>query len=399
MSILSDRINKVSESETLAMSRKSRELRALGHQVINLSIGEPDFFTPDNIKHAAKEAVDQNNSFYTPVNGTLELREAICAKLKRDNHLEYTPEQVVVSTGAKQSIANAVLCLVNPGDEVIVPTPFWVSYREIIRMAEGKEVYVKSHIENQFKITPAELEKSITSKSKLFIFSSPCNPSGSVYSYDELKGLAAVFARHPHVYILSDEIYEHINFSGKHESIAQFEAVRDRVILVNGVSKGFAMTGWRIGYMAAQAEIAQACTKLQGQITSGTSAISQKAAVEAMNTDPSETKEMLRTFRERRDLVISLVNEIPGIETYVPMGAFYLFPNVKHYFGTSNGETVINNSNDLCMYLLNQAYVAMVPGEAFGDPDCVRISYAASSDLLIEAVKRVKEALATLKKA
>ncbi len=397
MNILSDRIHKVSESETLAMSRKSRELKALGHQVINLSIGEPDFFTPDNIKEAAKNAIDQNHSFYTPVNGTQELREAICAKLRRDNGLDYKPEQVVVSTGAKQSIANVVLCMVNPGEEVIVPAPFWVSYREIIRMAEGTEVYVKSGIETNFKITPDQLEKVITPKSKLFIFSSPCNPSGSVYSREELEGLADVFAKHPHVYVLSDEIYEHINFSGKHESIAQFEKIRDRVILINGVSKGFAMTGWRIGYMAAHQHIAQACTKLQGQITSGASAISQKAAVEAMKTDPSETHAMLEQFRERRDLVISLMSDIPGIQTYEPMGAFYLFPNVRSYFGTSDGSTTINNSTDLCMYILNKVFVALVPGDAFGDPDCVRLSYAASNELLVEAVERIKTALATLK--
>ncbi len=397
MNILSDRINKVSESETLAMSRKSRELKALGHQVINLSIGEPDFFTPDNIKEAAKNAIDQNHSFYTPVNGTQELREAICAKLRRDNGLDYKPEQVVVSTGAKQSIANAVLCMVNPGEEVIVPAPFWVSYREIIRMAEGKEVYVTSGIETNFKITPDQLEKAITPNSKLFIFSSPCNPSGSVYSRDELEGLADVFAKHPHVYILSDEIYEHINFSGKHESIAQFEKIRDRVILINGVSKGFAMTGWRIGYMAAHQHIAQACTKLQGQITSGTCAISQKAAVEAMKTDPSETHAMLEQFRERRDLVIALMRDIPGIQTYEPLGAFYLFPNVKSYFGASDGSTTINNSTDLCMYILNKVFVALVPGDAFGDPDCVRLSYAASNELLVEAVERIKAALAALK--
>ena len=397
MGILSDRINKISESETLAMARKSRELKAQGHHVINLSIGEPDFFTPDNIKTAAKNAIDQNHSFYTPVNGYQELREAICEKLQRDNSLQYSPDEIVVSTGAKQSIANAVLCLVNPGDEVIIPTPYWVSYREIINMADGEAVYVKAGIENDYKITPGQLEQSITSKSKLFIFSSPCNPSGSVYSFDELKGLATVFARHPHVYVLSDEIYEYINFSGDHASLAQFEEIRDRVILINGLSKGYAMTGWRIGYMAANKVIAQACTKLQGQLTSGTSSISQKAAVEALRTDPSATHAMLQEFQERRDLIISLIRDIPGLKTHEPMGAFYLFPNVAYYYGKTDGSTVINNSNDFCMYLMNKVYVALVPGEAFGDPDCVRLSYAASRLILIEAINRIKDALARLK--
>lgn len=396
MKILSDRINHISESETLAMARKSRELKAQGHHVINLSIGEPDFFTPDNIKTAAKTAIDQNHSFYTPVNGYLELREAICDKLQRDNKLKYSPDQIVVSTGAKQSIANAVLCLVNEGDEVIVPTPFWVSYREIIKMAGGKAVYVKTTIENNFKITPDQLERSITPKTKLFIFSSPCNPSGSVYSFDELKDLATVFAKHPHVYIVSDEIYEYINFSGKHASLAQFDEIHDRVILINGLSKGYAMTGWRIGYMAAQKVIAQACTKLQGQITSGTSSISQRAAIEALKTDPSATKAMTKEFQERRDLVIAHIRDIPGIKIHEPMGAFYLFPNVEYYFGKTDGSTVINNSNDFCMYLINKVYVALVPGEAFGDPGCIRLSYAASRDILIEAINRIKDALSKL---
>lgn len=397
MNPLSDRINRLSESETLAMARKSRELKALGHNVINLSLGEPDFFTPDNIKEAGKSAIDNNYSFYTPVNGYLELRQAICEKLKRDNGLEYGPDQIVVSTGAKQSIANAVLCLVNPGEEVIVPSPFWVSYREIVKMAEGVEVNITAGIEHDFKITAKQLEAAITPKTKLFMFSSPCNPTGSVYSREELRELAAVFARHPHVYILADEIYEHINFSGKHESIAQFEEVRDRVIIINGVSKGFAMTGWRLGYMASNLEIAKACNKLQGQVTSGTCSIAQMAGVEAMKTDPAETRSMLEKFLERRDLVLSLLKEIPGIETNEPQGAFYVFANVSSFFGKSDGKTRIEDAPGLCMYLLNKVYVAMVPGDAFGDPECIRLSYATSNDLLVEAIQRIRHALAELK--
>lgn len=394
--MLSERINRLAESETLAMARKSRELKALGHQVINLSIGEPDFFTPDKVKAAAKQAIDNNESFYTPVNGNLDLREAICEKLKRDNQLSYQPGQVVVSTGAKQSIANALLCLVNPGDEVIMPAPYWVSYREMIKMAEGKEVVISTNLEQDYKITSQQLEAAITPASKVFIFSSPCNPSGSVYSRAELQALAEVFEKHPHIYIISDEIYELINFSGQHTSLAQFSAIHDRVVLVNGVSKGFAMTGWRLGYMAAHETIAQACTKFQGQVTSGTCSIAQKAALEAMRIHPSETRHMLEKFEERRDLLIGLLQDIPGINTNKPQGAFYLFPDVKAYFGKSDGHTTIEHASDLCMYILNKAYVAMVPGDAFGNPDCIRISYATSNELLVEAVNRLKQVLATL---
>lgn len=394
---LADRINRLAESETLAMARKSRELKALGHQVINLSIGEPDFFTPDNVKRAAKDAIDNNASFYTPVNGNLDLREAICQKLKRDNGLDYKADQIVVSTGAKQSIANAVLCLANPGDDVIVPAPFWVSYREIVKMADANEVLIHAGIDQDYKITPGQLEKAITPATKLFIFSSPCNPTGSVYSHEELKELAAVFSRHPHVFIISDEIYERINFLGTHSSLAAFDDIRERVILINGVSKGFAMTGWRIGYMAAHREIAQACTKLQGQVTSGTSSISQHAALEAMLTDPAQTLPMLEKFRERRDLMIRLLGDIPGLITNEPQGAFYLFPNVRYYFGKSYGDATIGNAADLSMYLLNTVYVATVPGDAFGDPDCIRLSYATSNELLVEAVSRIKQALESLK--
>ncbi len=397
MNHLSDRINRLSESETLAMSRMSRELKAEGHDVINLSVGEPDFFTPDNIKEAGKQAIDGNFSFYPPVNGYQDLREAICRKLARDNNLAYTPDQIVVSTGAKQSIANAMLCLVNPGDEVIIPTPYWVSYREIVKMAEAKAVYVKAGIENHFKITPGQLEESITDKTKMFIFSSPCNPTGSVYSREELRSLAAVFERHPHVYIISDEIYEHINFGGKHESIARFDAIKDRVVLVNGVSKGFAMTGWRLGYMAAHAEVAKACVKLQGQITSGACSIAQRAALEAVETDPEVTRHMLEKFKERRDLVIKLLHEVPGVTANKPQGAFYLFINVKACFGKYDGEQPVNDAAALCMYLLKKAHVAMVPGSAFGDDECVRFSYATSNNLLIEAIDRIKKALSQLK--
>lgn len=400
MNILSDRINKLAESETLAMSRKSRELKALGHDVVNLSLGEPDFFTPDHIKMAAKDALDNNFTFYPPVSGYLELREAICRKLKRDNRLTYTPDQIVVSTGAKQSIANCVLSILNPGDEAIIPSPYWVSYKEVIKLAEAKGVFVPAKLENDFKITPAQLEAAITPKSKVFLFSSPCNPTGTVYLREELKALAEVLARHPNIIIISDEIYEHINFVGSHESIAQFDFIRDRVVIINGVSKSFAMTGWRLGYMAAPRVIAQACDKLQGQITSGTCTISQRAAITAMDTDPetsSDLKSMREAFRSRRDQMLEWLKEIPGIKTNVPDGAFYIFADVKYYYGKSNGTVIINSGTDLCDYLLDTVYVALVPGVAFGDPDCIRISYATSSEKLKEAVRRMKEALSKLK--
>jgi aspartate aminotransferase len=399
MNILSDRINQLSESETLAMSRKSRELKALGHDVVNLSLGEPDFFTPDHIKKAAKDALDYNFTFYPPVAGYLDLREAICRKLKRDNGLTYTPDQIVVSTGAKQSIANAVLSLLNPGDEAIIPSPYWVSYKEVIKLAEAKGVFVPAGIENDFKITPTQLENAITPRSKIFLFSSPCNPTGSVYSRDELKALAEVISKHENIFIISDEIYEQINFIGKHESIAQFDFIRDRVIIINGVSKGFAMTGWRLGYMAAPKLIAQACDKLQGQITSGTCTISQRAAIAAMDTIPEtsiDLKNMLEAFRSRRDMMLGLLNEIPGIKTNIPDGAFYIFADVKDYYGKSDGKTTIYSGSDLCDYLLDNVFVALVPGIAFGDPDCIRISYATSEDKLREAVRRIKDALSKL---
>lgn len=400
MNALSDRINLLSESETLAMTRKSRELRAKGYDVINLSIGEPDFNTPEFIKDAAREAIDQNKTHYPPVSGYPELREAIAEKFKRDNGLDYTAEQIVVSGGAKHSIANAMLCLVNKGDEVIVPAPYWVSYKEIIKLAEGVPVVIEALIENDFKFTPEQLEAAISPKSKVLIYSSPCNPTGSVYSKEELKGIAAVIAAHPDIYVISDEIYELIRFEGKHESIAQFQAIKDRVITINGVSKGFAMTGWRVGFLAASPEIAKACDKLQGQVTSATSSISQYASLAAVKCDPAKNEEirkMVDTFRERRDLVHGLLEEIPGFRNNMPLGAFYFFPDVSEYFGRKFGEQPINSSSDLCMYLLNHAHVALVPGDAFGDPNCIRISYATSKKLLITAMARISDALAELK--
>ncbi len=399
MNILSERIHRLAESETLAMTRRSRELKEQGFDVINLSIGQPDFNTPDYIKDAAKEALDRNFTFYPPVSGYPDLRKAICDKLKRDNGLDYLPEQVVVSTGAKQALANTMLSLVNPGDEVIVPAPYWVSYREIVKLAEGTSVVINAGVETDFKVTPEQLERAITPKTKVFIYSSPCNPTGSVYSREELEALARVFEKHPDIFIISDEIYELINFKGKHESIAQFPSMKERVIIINGVSKGFAMTGWRLGYCVAPAIIAKACDKIQGQFTSGASSISQKAALAALQTNPMESEElkkMIATFKSRRDLFLGLLNEIPGFETNVPDGAFYIFPKVTYYFGKSVGGVTIANSTDLCNYLLDYAHVALVPGEAFGDPECIRLSYATSDAELKEAARRIREALARL---
>lgn len=399
MNILSERIYRLAESETLAMTRRSRELKEQGFDVINLSIGQPDFNTPDYIKEAAREALDQNFTFYPPVNGYPDLRKAICHKLKRDNNLDYTPEQVVVSTGAKQALANTMLSLVNPGDEVIIPAPYWVSYREIVKLAEGTSVVIKTGVETDFKVTADQLEKAISPKTKVFIFSSPCNPTGSVYTREELAALAKVFQANPGIFIISDEIYELINFKGSHESIAQFPELKDRVIIINGVSKGFAMTGWRLGYCVAAPEIAKACDKIQGQFTSGASSISQRAAIAAINTNPAESEElrnMIETFRNRRDLFLKLLNEIPGFRSNIPDGAFYIFPDVTWYYGKSNGSVNIKNGTDLCNYLLDHAHVALVSGEAFGNPDCIRLSYATSNEELIEAARRIKEALALL---
>ncbi|MBI9034950.1 MAG: pyridoxal phosphate-dependent aminotransferase [Bacteroidales bacterium] len=397
--LISDRIKNLSESQTLAMTRRSRELSEQGYDVINLSIGEPDFDTPNFIKESAKEAIDKNFTHYTPVAGFPDLRSAISKKFKRDNKLNYPPNQIIVSTGAKQSLANVILSLINPGQEVLVPVPYWVTYYELIRLAEGVPVLLPTSIDNDFKVTPKQVERAISRKTKLFIFSTPCNPTGSVYTHDELAALVEVFKKHPDIYIISDEIYEHIMFEGKHESIASFEEIADRVITINGVSKGFAMTGFRIGFLGASPEIIQASDKMQGQVTSGTCSISQKAATTALLADPKqnpEIQEMIAIFKQRRDMMVELVGNLPGFRVNVPKGAFYLFPNVTKLFGAYNGTIEINNSSDLCNYLLDDAHVAVVPGEAFGDPKCIRISYAASNETLQEAVKRISESLSKL---
>lgn len=398
MTHLSDRINKISESQTIAMARKSRELKANGIDIISLSLGEPDFNTPDVIKEAAKKAIDDNFSYYTHVSGYLELREAICKKFKRDNGLDYSPDEIVVSTGAKQSIANAVLCLVNPGDEVIIPAPFWVSYLEILKLAEGKPVMIDTTIESDFKMSPEQLEKSITSKTRLIMLSTPCNPTGSVYNREELKALAQVIIKYPELYIISDEIYEHINFIGGHQSFAQFDFIKERVITINGVSKGFAMTGWRGGIMAAPKWIAQACDKIQGQFTSATSSITQKAMHKAMELDfDTYIKPMRDAFLKRRDLVLRLMREILGLKTNVPQGAFYVYPEVSYYFGKKYKEYLILNATDLTLYLLDEGHLALVPGAAFGEDRYIRFSYATNEENLIEALKRMKDALSKLK--
>ena len=396
MKQVSNRLLQLSESATLAMARMSRELKAEGHDVIALSLGEPDFDTPDFIKESAKNAIDNNFSHYTPVPGLIELREAICHKLKRDNQLDFTPTQIVVSTGAKQSIANVCLSLLNSDDEVLLPAPYWVSYYELVKLGEATPIVIESDIDNDFKISPEQLEKAITPKTKMMIFSSPCNPSGTVYTKSELESLATVLEKHPNVYIISDEIYELINFGVEHYSMARIESIKDRVITVNGVSKGFAMTGWRVGYIAAPQWIANACNKIQGQITSATCAIAQKATEIAMLANPSEIENMKLAFHKRRDLMLCMLNEIEGIKTNTPDGAFYIFPDISHYFGKSDGKDIISNSSDFCMYLLNDAHVALVAGEAFGSPNCIRISYAASEESLIEAVKRIKKSLEKL---
>jgi Aspartate/tyrosine/aromatic aminotransferase len=397
MSQVSERLASLSPSETLAMSQKSNELKAQGIDVINLSVGEPDFFTPDHIKDAAKKAIDDNFSFYSPVPGYMDLRKAIVDKLKRENNLEYTTDQIVVSNGAKQSVCNVLLCVVGPGDEVIVPAPYWVSYVEMVKLAEGTNVVVSAGIEQDFKITASQLEAAITPKTKAIILCSPSNPTGSVYSKEELKALADVLAKYPNITIIADEIYEHINYVGKHESIAQFESVKDRVVVVNGVSKAYAMTGWRIGFVAAPLWIAKACNKLQGQYTSGPSSLAQKAAVAAFNGDQTCVKEMRSAFLRRRELVFNLTKEIPGVNVNMPEGAFYLFPEMSSYFGKKAGDRVINDSADLAMYLLEVGHVATVGGAAFGAPECLRFSYATSDENLVEAIKRIKAALAELK--
>ena len=393
----SDRLNRLSESATLAMAQNSRELQAQGIDIISLSLGEPDFDTPEFIKEAAKQAIDKNFSHYTPVNGLEEVRKAIVAKFKRDNNLEFSTNQIVISTGAKQSLANICLCLLNPGDEVLLPCPYWVSYAEIIKLSEGKPVEIPSNINSDYKINAEMLQASITKKTKMLMFSSPCNPSGSVYSKSELEEISRVLEEHPNIYVVSDEIYEHINFTEKHFSIGTIPSMINRTITVNGVSKGFAMTGWRVGFIGAPLWIAKACNKIQGQVTSATCAIAQKATERAMLAEPkAATKEMKETFLRRRDMLIDLLKDIPGVKCNVPKGAFYLFPDISYYFGKSYQNIIIKNANDLCMYLLNNAHVAFVAGDAFGNPECIRISYAAEDKKLIEAIRRVKEYLVKL---
>jgi aspartate aminotransferase len=393
---LSQRISRLTESETLQMAKLSRELRSKGADVIDLSLGEPDFNTPAHICEAADRAMKEGFTKYPPVAGFIELRQAIAEKFQRENQLHYTPDQILVSTGAKQCIANIMMVLVNPGDEVIIPAPYWVSYREIIKMAEGNMVTIPSTVENDFKITAEQLENAITPKTKVLCFSSPCNPSGSVYTRAELKSFAEVLKKYPRIFVISDEIYEHINFTGHHESIAQFDFIKDRVIIVNGVSKAFAMTGWRIGYLAAPAAITRACDKMQGQITSGANSIAQRAALAALSGSQQPTRQMCAAFQNRKDLVVKLLNMIPGLKANNPKGAFYVFPEVKSFYGKSSSDTMIQNADDLCMYLLHQAHVTVVTGRAFGNDDCIRISYAASEERITEGLQRMKKALANL---
>jgi aspartate aminotransferase len=393
---LSTRLQKFNEPETLKMAKLGRELRAKGIDIIDLSLGEPDFDTPEHIKEAVRKAVTDNYSHYTPVAGYADLREAVCIKLKRDNNLDYKPENILVSTGAKHSIANLVMATVDIGDEVIIPTPYWVTYSEIVKLCEGVPVMVKTTLESGYKITPEQLEAAITPKTRLFMFSSPNNPTGCVYNKTELAALAAVFKKHPDIYIMSDEIYEYINFVGKHESIAQFDDLRDRVIIVNGLSKGYAMTGYRLGYIAAHTDVVKACEKLQGQFTSGVNAVTQRAAIVALTADLTATNIMVKEFTRRRQRVKELLSQIPGIECSEPEGAFYVFPVVKKYFGKKDGDIVIENADDLCMYLLNKAHVSTVTGRAFGEPDCIRISFANSMEKIEEGYTRFARALAKL---
>lgn len=391
--LLSDRINSLSTSQTLAMAAKARELKAQGIDIISLSLGEPDFNTPDFIKEAAIQAIHDNYSSYPPVDGYVELKEAIVKKFKRDNNLTYTPSQIIVSTGAKQSLYNIGQVMINPGDEVILPAPFWVSYAEIIKMSGGIPVEVPTSIESDFKMTPQQLEAAITDKTKMMWFSSPCNPSGSVYSKEELTALVAVLDKHPNIFVVADEIYEHINFSGKHCSIASIGTMIERTITVNGVAKAFAMTGWRIGYIGAPEFIVKACTKMQGQVTSGANTIAQRATITALEADPSVLHEMVQAFKNRRDLVVGLIQDIPGLKINVPEGAFYVFPDVSYYFGKTIQGIEVKNADDFSFLLLEKAHVATVTGDAFGNPNCIRFSYATSEDLLIEALKRIKDTL------
>ncbi len=397
MAQLSDRLNRLAPSATLVMSQKSSEMKAQGIDVINMSVGEPDFNTPENIKEAAKKAIDENYSKYSPVPGYPDLRKAIVAKLKKENNLDYTINEVIVGTGGKQGVCNTVLALVNPGDEVIIPAPYWVSYPQMVKLAGGVPVIVSAGFDQDFKMTPEQLEAAITPKTKMLILCSPSNPTGSVYSKEELAALAAVLRKHPEVFVLADEIYEHINYIGKHHSIAQEPGMKEQVIIANGVSKAYAMTGWRIGFLAGPEWIIKGCNKLQGQYTSGTCSVSQKAAEAAYTLDQSAVEEMRQAFERRRDLIVKLAKEVPGLEVNVPQGAFYLFPKCNSYFGKSYGDRKINNSTDFALYLLEEAHVATVGGDAFGDPDCFRMSYATSDENIVEAIRRIKEALAKLK--
>ncbi|GAA4290072.1 pyridoxal phosphate-dependent aminotransferase [Aestuariibaculum suncheonense] len=393
MQLLSDRVLNMATSATLAMAAKARELRNEGKDIIGLSLGEPDFNTPDFIKDAAIQAIHDNYNSYSPVDGYPELKDAIITKFKRDNNLTYTPAQIVVSTGAKQSLANVAAVLTNAGDEVIVPCPYWVSYADIVKLYDGIPVEVETSIDTDFKMTPEQLEAAITPKTKMIWFSSPCNPSGSIYSTEELRALADVLVKYPNIYVVSDEIYEHINYVGGHASMAQFEDMYDRTITVNGVSKAFAMTGWRIGYIGAPEKIARACNKIQGQMTSGTNSIAQRATITALNESPERVKYMIDEFKVRRDLILGLLKDIDGFECNTPQGAFYVFPNVSAFFGKTFKGKTINNASDLSMFFLEEALVATVDGAAFGNPNCLRISYAASQEQIIEAMRRIKEAL------
>ena len=397
MAKLSDRLQRLAPSATLAMSQKSAEMKAQGIDVINMSVGEPDFNTPDPIKQAAKLAIDENYSRYSPVPGYPDLRQAIARKLERENHLHYTPAEILVSNGAKQSVCNTVMALVNDGEEVIIPAPYWVSYPQMVLLAGGKPVIVEAGFEQNFKMTPAQLEAAITPKTRMIILCSPSNPTGSVYSKDELQALAEVILKHEDLFVLADEIYEHINYIGKHESIAQFPGMKDRAIIVNGVSKAYAMTGWRIGYIAAPEWIVKGCNKLQGQYTSGPCSVSQKAAEFAYVGDQQCVEDMRQAFERRRNLIVKLAKEIPGLEVNMPEGAFYLFPKCSSFFGKSDGQTTINNSTDFAMYLLEKGHVATVGGDAFGDPECFRMSYATSDENIEEAMRRIGEALAELR--
>lgn len=397
MEPVSARIASLSPSATMAMNQATRDLKAKGIDVINLSVGEPDFPTPDAIKNAGKKAIDDNISFYPPAPGFPELRKAISDKLKRENNLDYAPEQIVVSVGAKNALVNVILCLIDKDDEVIVPSPYWVTYVEQVKLAEGKNVIIKGDIKNQFKVTPEQIEKAITLRTKALLLCSPSNPTGSVYSKDELAAIAAVIEKHPRIFVITDEIYEHINFVGKHESMGQFDSIKERVVIINGVSKAYAMTGWRIGFSASPLWLAKACIKLQGQLITGPTTNAQMAAIEAMNGDQKCVSDMLKAFTRRKNLIMQLLKDIPGLEVAEPEGAFYVFPKIDSYFGKSYGNRKIESTNDFCLYLLEEGHIGTVPGEAFGEPTCFRISFATSDENIVEAMKRLKEALGKLK--